>query len=116
MLFKKPLLEKIIDGSKTQTRRTSKQTYKVGQTYGVTCRRYQKSQGHIQILNAKQPRLGDITQEDVKAEGFQTLDEFKETWIKINGEWNLNQLVTAYEFRLCPKTDIPLSAGEPLQF
>jgi hypothetical protein len=101
MLFKKPLIEKILDGSKTQTRRLSKQTYKAGRTYGVTCRRYQKSQAHIQILQAKQQRLGDITREDVKAEGFQTIEEFKETWRKINREWNPDLIVTVYEFHLC---------------
>lgn len=100
MLFKKQLLAKVMDGSKTQTRRLSARTYKVGRTYGATCRRYQKPQAHIQILQAQQQRLGDITLQDVKAEGFNTLKEFKETWIKINGNWNPDEVVTAYEFQL----------------
>lgn len=100
MLFKKHLLHKVMDGTKTQTRRIHKRTLKVGRTYGASCRRYQKSQAHITILRASPERIGDITLEDVKAEGFNTLEEFKETWIKINGSWNPDQLVTAYEFRL----------------
>ena len=103
MLFKKPLLEKVMDGTKTQTRRGTTRTYKVGRTYGVTCRRYQKSQAHIQILQAKEQRLGDITLADVKAEGFQTLEEFKQAWIKIDGSWNPEQTVTAYQFKLIKK-------------
>jgi hypothetical protein len=103
MLFKKPLLAKVMDGTKTQTRRCSKQRYTPGRIYGVTCRRYQKSQAHIQILKAQQQRLSDISLEDVKAEGFQTLEEFKEVWIKINGEWNPEQIVTSYEFKLIKK-------------
>ena len=103
MLFKKDLLAKILDGSKVQTRRLSTRTYTPGRTYGVTCRRYQKPQAHITILRASQQRLGDITLADVKAEGFNTLEEFKETWAKINGNWNPDQIVTAYEFRKIEK-------------
>ena len=106
MLFKKSLIAKVIDGSKTQTRRGTARTYKVGRTYGVTCRRYQKSQAHIQILKAQQQRLCDISLADVKAEGFNTLEEFKETWIKINGSWNPDQTVTAYKFQLT-KPEVP---------
>ena len=92
-----------MDGTKTQTRRLSKRTYKAGRTYGVRSRRFDKSAAHIQILQAQQQRLGDITLEDVKAEGFGSLDEFKETWIKINGEWNPDQTIAAYEFKLIKK-------------
>ena len=107
VLFKKPLLAKIMDGTKTQTRRLSKRTYKAGRTYGVRSRRFDKSTAHIQILQAQQQRLGDITLEDVKAEGFNTLEEFKDTWIKINGFWNPEQIITAYEFQLVKsKSDV----------
>ena len=58
---------------------------------------------NIQILNAKEQRLADITIEDVKAEGFATLEEFKATWAKINGAWNPDQQVTAYEFHKVEK-------------
>jgi hypothetical protein len=98
MLFKKALLEKVLLGQKTQTRRLSTRRYHVGRTYGVTCRRYQKSQAHIQITQAKQQRIGDITLADVKAEGFATLEEFREAWTKINGNYDPEQTVTAYEF------------------
>ena len=40
----------------------------------------------------------------VKAEGFATLEEFKATWTKINGAWNPDQQVTAYEFHKVEKT------------
>jgi hypothetical protein len=103
MLFKKALLAKVLDGSKVQTRRLSTRRYHVGRVYGVTCRRYQKSQAHIQITQAKQQKIGDITLEDVRKEGFNTLEEFKQTWLKINGTYDPEQLVTAYEFRLSTK-------------
>jgi len=115
MLFKKPLLAKVLDGSKTQSRRIHKRALKVGHTYGITCRRYQKSQGHITILRTSQQRLGDITLEDAKAEGFSNIEEFREAWININGAWNPEQTVTAYEFRLCSKINKPSSEEEPQQ-
>lgn len=88
-----------MDGTKTQTRRASKQTYKVGRTYDVTCRRYQKSQSHIQILNAYPQRLFNVTEEQAKAEGFNNLAEFLQAWKKISGYLIPWQTVNAYEFQ-----------------
>jgi len=99
MLFKKPLLAKVMDGTKTQTRRLSKRTYKAGTTYGVTCRRYQRSQAHIRVQRAWQQRLFNVTEEEAKAEGFNNLAEFLEAWIKINGYFIPWQTVNAYEFQ-----------------
>ncbi|MCW4018014.1 MAG: ASCH domain-containing protein [Candidatus Bathyarchaeota archaeon] len=98
MLFKKHLFAKVMDGTKTQTRRLSTQNYKVGKTYGATCRRYQKSQAHIKLTRKTPQRLGDITIEDAKAEGFKTVEEFKQAWIECYGTWNPDQIVNAYEF------------------
>lgn len=78
----------------------------------VSCQRYQKSQAHIQILQAKDHRLAEISLADVKAEGFSTLKEFKEAWIKLYCKGDPQQIVTAYEFRLCSKTDKPSPAKE----
>ncbi len=109
MLFKKHLLAKVMDGTKTQTRRIHKRTLKVGRTYGVTCRRYQKSQGHIKILRASPQRLFNVTEEEAKAEGFNNLAEFLEAWIKINGYLIPWQTVTTYEFQqvIKAKENIP---------
>jgi len=113
MLFKKHLLEKVLDGSKTQTRRLSKRTYRQGNTYGVTCRRYQKPMAHVKILQAYPQRLFNVTEEQAKAEGFTNLAEFLQTWIKINGYFIPWQTVNAYEFHLCSKTGKPSTARAP---
>ena len=107
MLFKKHLLHKVLDGSKTQTRRIHKRALKVGRTYGVTSRRYQKPAGHITILRAFPQRLRDVTEEDAKAEGFNNLAEFLEAWIKINGYLIPWQTITAYEFHKTEKAEEP---------
>lgn len=119
MLFKKQLLAKVMDGTKTQTRRIHKRTLKVGRTYGATCRRYQKPQTHITILQAFPQRLMGVTEEQAHAEGFPNLAAFFEEWkvingIKINGKLVLVapiipwQTVNAYEFHKTEKSIAPL--------
>jgi hypothetical protein len=57
-------------------------------------------------------KLGEISSEDVKKEGYNSLEEFKQIWMEINGSWNPEQIVTAYEFKLCSRTGKPSSALE----
>jgi hypothetical protein len=111
-LFKKHLLNKVLDGSKTQTRRIHRRPLKVGRSYGVRCRRYEPSVAHIKILRASQERLGAISPEDAKKEGFETSEEFRKAWIEIHGSWNPHETVTVYDFQLldAPKKDKPSSA------
>jgi hypothetical protein len=45
-------------------------------------------------------RLGDITPEEVKKEGFNTFSEFKSDWIEIYGEWNPDQKVWVVVFEV----------------
>lgn len=44
---------------------------------------------------------------DIRAEGFEILDEFRAVWIIINGNWNPNLVVTAYEVQLVKKGETP---------
>jgi hypothetical protein len=98
-LFKRDLLRKVLEGQKTQTRRTHKRTLKVGREYGIRSTRFEKSQCHIKITRCFQQKLGDVTDEEAKKEGFKDLEEFRQRWTKIYGSWDPNQVVMAYEFR-----------------
>lgn len=98
VLFKRRLLALVLDGTKVQTRRVHKQEWKVGKTYGVRDTWFSKPQGYIVILRKFRQRLAEISDLDVKKEGFSTLAEFKEEWRKINGSWNPELVVIAYEF------------------
>jgi hypothetical protein len=102
-LFKKQLLAKVLDGSKVQTRRTHKSEWTIGEKYGVRTGWLAKAEGYIVITRKWRERLGDISQEDVRKEGFSTNAEFKEEWTKINGSWDPDRIVIAYEFRLVEK-------------
>jgi len=99
-LFKRHHLRKVLAGQKTQTRRCHQHTLKIGRTYGIRDRYFTKAENHIIITRKFRQRLGDISPEDIKKEGFSTLEEFKQAWTEINGDWNPDEVVTCYEFKL----------------
>jgi hypothetical protein len=42
----------------------------------------------------------------VKAEGYDTLEEFKSIWIHINKEWDPDLIVWKVSFKVVPETDL----------
>jgi len=105
-LFKRRHIHKIHERQKTQTRRTHKRTWKVGRTYAIRDRWFGKPQGHIHITHRFEQKLGEISLEDIKKEGFSSLEEFRKAWIEINGNWDPEQTVTVYEFELGQPRDL----------
>ncbi|WP_143763312.1 hypothetical protein [Methanothrix harundinacea] len=94
---------KILDGTKTMTRRSVKgRHYKVDQDYAVQPHRNKPSMFRIAITGKKLERLGDITPEDVKLEGYGSKEEFIEAWRSVNGGYNPQAEVIAYTFKLDP--------------
>jgi len=108
-LFKRKHIPLILSGRKTQTRRTHLHEWRVGRCYGIRDRWFDKPKGQIIITRKFKQRLGDISQADVKKEGYSNLEEFKQIWQEINGSWNPEQVVTAYEFKLYPRRGKPSS-------
>jgi hypothetical protein len=102
-LFKRKHIHKIRQGQKTQTRRTHKHTWKLGKTYAIRDRWFGKPEGHIKITRKFKQKLGDISCEDVKKEGFNSLEEFRKAWIEMYGSWYPEQIVTVYEFKFVEK-------------
>ena len=89
MMFKKALPYKVLSGKKTQTRRDIKrrpgvQVFSVGQVIGVRVG-YTKYIGAIRIVRRRQENLGEISEEDAKKEGCDSVEEFKKTWINLFG-------------------------------
>ncbi|MEM2972508.1 MAG: ASCH domain-containing protein, partial [Candidatus Bathyarchaeia archaeon] len=74
--------------------------YHPGSIQSIQTSWFSKPIGYIKIISVQTERLGDITEEDAKAEGFENLAEFQKTWKQIYGEWNPNALVTVYTFTL----------------
>lgn len=50
--------------------------------------------GHILISRKFRQRLDDVSQEDIREEGYNSLEEFKKSWIEINGFWALTRLLS----------------------
>jgi hypothetical protein len=100
MMFNKDLLEMVLSGRKTQTRRRHKHPLKEKQKYVVKRNWYKNTEQYIQIKKVYPQKLGDVTQEEARKEGFSGLDEFREAWIRINGSWDPDMVVTVYEFEL----------------
>jgi|Deesub1362A_J573_1020465.scaffolds.fasta_scaffold01722_12 hypothetical protein len=48
----------------------------------------------------RKERLGDITDEDARAEGGYTIEEFKQVWEKIHGSWYPDQEVCVIKFEV----------------
>ncbi|MEM3566915.1 MAG: ASCH domain-containing protein [Candidatus Bathyarchaeia archaeon] len=99
LIFKRPLLFLILEGRKTQTRRL-KPLWKEGCIYPIMDDYSEGPKGYVRIIRCWQQRLGDITPEEAKAEGFNSLEEFKATWIRLYGFWQPEIFVYAIEFQL----------------
>ena len=54
----------------------------------------------IKILDVHQERLGDISADDVYAEGYSSIDEYVDAWIEINGSFDPDQLVYVVAFEV----------------
>jgi len=105
-LFKRRHIHKIQQGQKTQTRRTHKHTWKLGRIYSVRDNYFGKPLGHIKIIKKFKQPLGEISLEDMEKEGFKSMEDFRKAWIEINGSWDPEQIVIAYEFEAVGRPNI----------
>jgi uncharacterized protein YqfB (UPF0267 family) len=116
--------QKVLAGVKTQTRRVAKNSealwateqagpmpekvvrqgnrvkWRTGGRYAVQPGRNQKGRGRIELLDIRYQHLGNVTEEEAKAEGFSSLAEFIQAWTEIHGRFDPEQPVWVLEFRL----------------
>ena len=102
MLFKADLLAKVLSGQKTETRRTGKNQYKEDSIQPINSN-YTKPVAYIKILKKTRQPLCCMTEKNAQKEGFNNLMEFRDVWRQINGNYNPDQVVTVYEFKLIKK-------------
>lgn len=100
VLFKRSLIFLILQGRKTQTRRDHQRELRLGHIYPITWRWYAKPEAYILITRKFHQKLGEISEQDVRKEGFEKREDFKAAWVKINGEWTPDKVVIVYEFEL----------------
>lgn len=92
--------------TKTQTRRpfTTQKRYdwwKIGSKHVMTTGyRKDKQFGKMQLIAKRKERLGDITEEDARKEGYASVEAFKKIWIEIYGEWTPELDVIVLDFEV----------------
>ena len=95
--FSKVHADAILREAKTQTSRRAKDARL---QKGVTVRAQVTHFADLEVTDVYRKRLGNFDEEDARREGGYTLDEFKEVWKKLHGEWNPNESVYIIKFRL----------------
>lgn len=94
--FSKVHSDAIVKGIKTQTSRKTKDPRL---KKGVNVRAQVTHFADLEVTDIYRKKLGDFDEEDAKREGRYTLNEFKEVWKKLHGEWNPNEVVYVIRFR-----------------
>lgn len=94
MIFGPALLPKVLDGTKTMTRRRAywsgiapiRSRYHGGKTYAVQPGRGQKSVARVLVTSVRGPeRMDAMTADDARREGFPNVDAFFDYWVKLYG-------------------------------
>ena len=97
MPFSKVHADSILSKTKTQTSRKTKDPRL---QKGVAVRAQVTHFADLEVIDVYRKKLADFNEEDAKREGGYTLDEFKEVWKSLHGEWNPNESVYIIEFSL----------------
>lgn len=97
--------ELVLSGRKTQTRRLRRPRVVVGRSYAVQPGRGKRSLGRIIVASVWQERLGDLSLEDARAEGYRSREEFFEVWRRIHGLFDPAAEVWVVEFRQDGRND-----------
>lgn len=103
MIFSPDLAAKVLDGSKTQTRRRDKGgpcRYKAGKTYAVQPGRGKKAIGRIRVLSVRPELMTQLDDEEARLEGFKNTGEFAAKWLAIYGKGSWLDIVWRIEFTL----------------
>ena len=106
MIFRPELIQRILDGDKTVTRRRLTHTggrriaYRVGKTYAIQPGRGKKHVGHILVRHMDEQPLGMVTPREAKREGFESVAEFDGYWKMLHGEYNPDEIVARIQFEL----------------
>lgn len=103
MQFGPQLMPKVLDGTKTMTRRKRKTMdcpYQAGHDYAAQPGRGQRAVARIRILGIRWERLSDLTEEDAQLEGFASTDEFFDYWVGLYGKVDKRDQVWVITFQV----------------
>ena len=95
--FSRDHADAILNREKTQTSRKSKDPYIKP---GAIVRGAITYFADLRVTGVRRKRLGDFDENDAQREGGYTLEEFKEVWKQLHGEWKPQETVYVIEFEL----------------
>lgn len=99
LLFKKPMIPQIHDGTKTATRRPNKPMVKEGGRYRLKTELFKTHPDSIQVDRLYQQALGEMTEADALKEGYASLQEFQAEWVSLFKTYDPEQTVWVVKFR-----------------
>lgn len=84
--FSKLFVDSILSGQKTQTRRLGKKRWREGSIHLATWSRFNPEArfAHLWIIDVREQRLGDITEEEAHMEGFDSREAFLQVFHNLN--------------------------------
>ena len=102
ILFRPENVPKILDETKDQTRRLGKKRWNVGSIHQAKTKLFGEPFARLRIMAVRQEKLCDISDEDVKREGYSTRAEYYDAFVAINrlGTYTLGELVWVVDFKL----------------
>lgn len=107
MLFKPEHIEPIQRRKKTQTRRTGKKRWIVGNCYQckTSFKKGEKPFAYIRVTDLREEFLGQITDEDARKEGYPHIPAYKKAFKWIYGSWDPHQIVWVVDFEKITKAE-----------
>ena len=104
MMFDKYTKDKILSREKDITRRLPAKNGRRPATPNTTQKikidRTPKTYGYIKIISVTMEKLGDITEEEAKREGFKSVKEYLNYFKKVNKTDDLKTDIWRIEFKL----------------
>ncbi|MFW6195390.1 MAG: ASCH domain-containing protein [Chloroflexota bacterium] len=94
-------MQPILEGRKTQTRRLWKRRrVREGSVHQARTALFGAPFARLRALRVWQERLGEISEQDAYAEGYESRDAFLSAFERINGQAPLDEPVWCVEFRV----------------
>jgi hypothetical protein len=110
VIFSAQLVAKVLDGTKTMTRRRiavgRPLRYQAGKTYAVQPGRGKPHVGHVRVWEVRAEPLWTVTLFDAQAEGFPNPSYFIAEWKRLHGAYDSEETVAVIRFMLagrCPE-------------
>ncbi len=111
ILFKSEHVEPILSGRKTQTRRMGKRRWRIGAIHECRTALFGEPFAKVRILGVRQEQLGDISDADVRREGYDSVADYIQVFKRIYGRWNPEKLVWVVSFVRVEVVDNAESSG-----